>query len=255
MGRPSSAGRRKDRDRIVAFDLETTGLDPREDRIVEFAFIVLDTDLEEIDRWHALVNPGRPIPSGARKVHGIEDADVRDAPPFAQLGPLVQAMIDDTILMAYNHGFDRDFLDAELRRVGGYGIPETTPFIDPMDLFNQHEPGSPNKLSFAAKHYLGEALENAHRAIHDTQAMVDIFRVQLYEHPDPPRTLDESIFEPRDWVDPDRKLYRDDNGILCYGFGKHDGEPVRKHPEYARWMLDNDFQADTKRWLRRVIDP
>lgn len=240
-------------ERIVAFDLETTGLDPSEHRIVEFAFIVLDRELEELDRWHEVVDPGRPIPEPASEVHGITDADVADAPSFAQLGPVVQAIVDDAILMAYNHEFDREFLHAELCRVGGYGVAEKAPFIDPLPLFKRHVPETPNKLEAAVEHYLGTSLEGAHRAVHDTAAMVDVFRAMQRVHPEIDGRIEEAIVEHRDWIDEDRKLYRDEKGLVCFGFGKHEGEPVIDHDAYAEWMLDADFAEDTKAKLRQAL--
>ncbi len=239
--------------RVVAFDLETTGLDPKQDRIVEFAFIVLDDELEELDRWSELVDPGRPIPRDASQVHGITDDDVADAPRFTALAPLVQAMIDDTILMAYNHEFDREFLDAELVRAGGPGIATQTPAIDPMVHFKRHHPDTSNRLEHAVQHYLDEALEGAHRAIHDTAAMVDVFRAMQRVHPDLSGSLADAIVERRDWVDDDRKLYADEDGVVRFGFGKHEGDPVRRHERYAEWMLGADFPEETKARLREVL--
>lgn len=241
-------------DKVVAFDLETTGLEPGEHRIVEFAFLVLDHDLDELDRWHQLVDPGGPIPRESSEIHGITDEDVAGCPTFEQLGPVIQATIDDAVLMAYNYEFDRSFLHAELERVGGYGIPDGTPFVDPMLLFKSHHPDSPNKLEVAVGHYLGKGLEGAHRAIHDTEAMVEVFRAMQRVHPDLDGTIEAALVEERDWVDSGRKLYRDETGQVRYGFGKHEGKPVDRHPEYAEWMLDADFDQDTKLHLRSVLD-
>lgn len=239
--------------RVVAFDLETTGLDPKEDRVVEFAFIVLDDELEELDRWCELVDPGRPIPRDASQVHGITDDDVAEAPRFTTLAPLVQAMIDDTILMAYNHEFDREFLDAELVRAGGPGIADQTPAIDPMVHFKRHHPDTSNRLAHAVQHYLDETLEDAHRAIHDTAAMVDVFRAMQRVHPDLSGSLADAIVERRDWVDDEKKLYADEDGVVRFGFGKHEGDPVRRHERYAEWMLGADFPEETKARLREVL--
>lgn len=249
-GRPSARGRGS---KIVAFDLETTGLDPDEHRIVEFAFVVLDDDLEELDRWDQLVDPGRPIPEDATDVHGITDGDVAGCPSFASLGPLVQATIDDAVLMAYNHGFDRDFLHAELVRAGGYGVADGHPFIDPMVHFKRHVPTSPNKLSAAVEHYLGEPLEDAHRALADTQAMVEVFRAMQRTHPELSGSIEDAIVEERDWLDAGRKLYRDERGEICFGFGKHEGQPVHRHEDYAEWMLGADFDDDTVQRLREAL--
>lgn len=241
-------------DRIVAFDLETTGLDPNEDRIVEFAFILLDRDLEELDRWTDLVHPGRSIPSDATNVHGITDQDVHDAPPFRHVAPLVQRLVGDAILMAYNHEFDINFLNAELQRAGGPGIPPKVPAIDPMVHFKRHHPDTSNRLEHAVQHYLDTPLDGAHRAIHDTAAMVDVFKAMRRVHPALSKGLADALVEPKEWVDGDKKLYADEDGTVRYGFGKHEGEPVREEPSYAEWMLTADFPEETKARLREVLE-
>lgn len=239
--------------RIVAFDLETTGLDVEQDRIVEFAFIVLDIELEELDRWSELVDPGGPIPEEASQVHGITREDVDGAPRFPQLAPLVQAIVDDAVLMAYNHEFDRAFLHHELVRAGGYGIPEDAPCIDPMVHFKRHHPDTSNRLEHAVQHYLDTTLDGAHRAVHDTAAMVDVFRAMQRVHPELSGSIESAIVERREWVDTDQKLYVDDEGVVRFGFGKHEGQPVRKHASYAEWMLGSDFPEETKAKLREVL--
>lgn len=240
-------------ERIVAFDLETTGLDPKEDRIVEFAFILLDTEMEELDRWTDIVNPGRPIPREAANVHGITDEDVTGAPAFGHVAPLVQRLVDDAVLMAYNHEFDIPFLDAELKRAGGPGLPPKTPAIDPMIHFKRYHPDTSNRLEHAVQHYLDTPLDGAHRAIHDTQAMVDVFKAMCRVHPPLSTSLADALVEPKEWIDDDRKLYADDDGTIRYGFGKHEGEPVRKHTSYAEWMLTSDFPEETKARLREIL--
>ncbi len=240
-------------DRIVAFDLETTGLEPESHRIVEFAFIVLDGELEELDRWHELVHPGIPIPADATEIHGIRDDDVTDARPFATVAPFVQSMLDDAVLMAYNHDFDRSFLHAELTRCGGPGILDEVAFIDPLIHFRRFVRDTPNTLEQAVAHYTGSPLNGAHRAIHDTEAMVDVFRCQIHEHAELGSSIEDFLVPHRAWLDPARKLFEGPGGQTCYGFGKHEGKPVAQHPKYAKWMLGADFDAETKRLLREAL--
>ncbi len=241
-------------DRIVAFDLETTGIGHDEHRIVEVAFILLDASLEELDRWQALVDPGRPIPTQATEVHGITDQDVAGEPGFDHIAPVVQALVDDAILMAYNHAFDKDFLHAELVRAGGHGIGKRHPFIDPMEHFRQHVPHTGNKLTEAVEHYLGRDLKGAHRAIHDTEAMVEVFRCQWETHPEMGTSLEDVLVEHKDWLDPGRKVYQDAAGVARFGFGKHTGEPVTENESYAQWMLGADFDDGTKQVLRDLLE-
>lgn len=77
---------------IVFFDLETTGVDASKDRIVEISMIKVMPDGTEDTRTRR-INPGMPIPAEATAVHGITDADVADAPKFAQVAKSLEEFI------------------------------------------------------------------------------------------------------------------------------------------------------------------
>jgi len=121
-------------ERLVAFDLETTGLSAEKDRIVEVGAVRFNRAGDEIDRFQSLVNPRRPIPQRVQWIHGISDADVADAP---EIGPVLQAFLgwigppEGTALLAHNARFDAAFLGAELGRNGlampGHHVIDTLP--------------------------------------------------------------------------------------------------------------------------------
>ena len=114
--------------REIVFDCETTGFRARAgDRIVALSLIEVLDRRETGARLDLMVNPGRNIPADASAVHGITDADVRDAPSFASVAPQILAFIGGCPLVGYNLGFDLDFLSAELARAGidpGTAIPD-----------------------------------------------------------------------------------------------------------------------------------
>lgn len=94
----------------VFLDLETTGLNPKEDRIVEIA-IVDESGLVLVD---SLINPKVKIPPSASAIHGITDAMVGNAPTFAELWPIVRSAIEGKRVVIYNAAFDRSFLPGRL---------------------------------------------------------------------------------------------------------------------------------------------
>jgi DNA polymerase-3 subunit epsilon len=97
-------------------DVETTGLHPVRDRIVEIAVIRLNPDAEEIDEWSTLVNPGnRPL--GGR-IHGLRSADLADAPTFGDIRDDLLARLAGNVIVAHNAPFDVAFLQAETVRAG-----------------------------------------------------------------------------------------------------------------------------------------
>lgn len=93
------------RDGFVAIDLETTGLDPKRDAIVELAAVVF-ADGRPAEPWVARVNPGRPIPPSSSRIHGITDAMVADAPGIRQALAEFDEVCGDRVCVG--HGIDFD---------------------------------------------------------------------------------------------------------------------------------------------------
>jgi DNA polymerase-3 subunit epsilon len=97
-------------------DVETTGLSPRYDRVVEVAVVRLSAGGEEIETWTTLVDPERDM--SAARFNGLSAADVRGAPTFAQIMPDILGRISGARLAAHNARFDLSFLQAEIGRSG-----------------------------------------------------------------------------------------------------------------------------------------
>lgn len=236
---------------IVAFDLEATGLNPEFDRIVEFCFIGLDEDLNEIDRWVEKVNPGIPIPAETTEIHGISDADVADLPGFAHHAAKIQSILQDATLMAYNHGYDMNLVHYELVRHGQRGLDMDHPVIDPLIIFRQHHPHS---LAGAVKHYLDRDMgDDAHHADADAAAMVDVYRAQIKAH-NLADGADNLVRRDKRFLDRAKRFYEDADGIARFGFGKHRHEPVAQHVGYLQWMLAKDFPEETKNVAKQLAD-
>lgn len=110
---------------VVVFDLETTGLSPERDAIVEIgALRVVGGKVAEDVRFESLVRPtdamGQPlaIPWRAQAVHGISDAMVKDAPTIEEVLPQFVEFVGDSVVVAHNAGFDCGFMRANARRCG-----------------------------------------------------------------------------------------------------------------------------------------
>ncbi|MEW5990819.1 MAG: 3'-5' exonuclease [Chloroflexota bacterium] len=100
----------------AAVDVETTGLHPVRDRIVEIAVVVLGPNAETIEEWSTLVNPGDRSLGG--RIHGLRHRDVADAPTFAEIRDDLLARLAGTVIVAHNAPFDVGFLQAETVRAG-----------------------------------------------------------------------------------------------------------------------------------------
>lgn len=101
----------------VILDLETTGGRATGDCITEIAAVRIDNGVET-QRWSSLVNPGSPIPYYIQSLTGINDAMVADAPRFKQVADTLLAILEGSVLVAHNVGFDHGFLRSEFARLG-----------------------------------------------------------------------------------------------------------------------------------------
>jgi len=234
--------------KFIAFDLETTGLDPGEDRIVELA--ILDPAREE-PLLNERFKPGVPIPAAATAVHGIRDADVAGCPPFADRAAEVQALIDGAVLIGFgSRRFDTLMLDAELRRAGQPGIDLDG--VKEIDLHMVWVRSEPRDLGAAARRFLGRSHVDAHGALPDALVLAPLMKAMMKEWGHDVGTMVE-LSRPEGEVDRSRKFRLErGTGEVVFNFGQYRGEPVREHDDYLDWMLKADFAADTCCAIRRL---
>lgn len=241
--------------RLVAFDTETTGLNPHDgDRVMEFAAVEIRVDaslrVASVAAHDFLINPEISIPRKATQVTGIEDAHVKDAPLFAAKASEVRRLLSDAIIVAHNLPFDLAFLRAELGRAG-VAWPSTRAEVDTLTL-SQRRMGDlkVHKLAEVAR-VLGVPLDTAHRATHDAEACGRVL-VEMARRFEAPTDLDGFVA----WADavsppPDTGHLRvGGRGLPEFQEGPHRGELVEAHPDYLQWM---SFALDRRegRWVAR----
>jgi DNA polymerase-3 subunit epsilon len=153
---------------LAVIDTETTGLSPETgDRVIEVAVILFDGG-EVTERWSSLCDPGAPLHADVTRITGITDADLVGQPRFADVVPDLHHRLAGRLLVAYNAGFDRNFLVHELARAGS-ALPQGARWLDPMVFAKEMQKGQGNmKLGTVAKR-LGVSLEEAHRAAADAE--------------------------------------------------------------------------------------
>ncbi|MBO5903701.1 MAG: 3'-5' exonuclease [Tidjanibacter sp.] len=240
---------------IVFFDLETTGVDVTNDRIVEIAVVKVDPNGDK-DVKVRRINPGMPIPPEATAVHGITDEDVKDAPRFEQIARSLYAFIDGCDLGGFNSNkFDVPMLAEEFLRAGVEVDFKNRKFVDVQTIFHKKEQRT---LSAAYMFYCGKELENAHSASADTLATYEVLEAQLDRYPDLENDINFlSEYSCRDRsVDYAGRIMLDDNGCEVFAFGKYKGQSVaevfRKEPSYYDWMMKGDFPLYTKRVITEI---
>lgn len=158
---------------IAVFDVETTGLSAAYgDRICEVGLVLARGD-EILATYQSLVNPQRPISPGAAQVNGLTDAQVSQAPVFAEIAAGLLAYIDGAMLVCHNAPFDLSFLDAELSRLGRSRPPGNV--IDTLDIARRYYRFRSNSLSSVAAHLHIQNVQ-AHRALGDALTTFHVFR-------------------------------------------------------------------------------
>lgn len=242
--------------RPLAFiDLETTGINISQDRIVEIAIIKIMPDgSRQVKR--KLINPQMPIPAEASSVHGITDEMVKDAPTFKQAANELKQFIENCDLGGYNSNrFDIPMLIEEFNRAGIELQTMNRKMLDVQKIFHQMEPRT---LSAAYKFYCEKTLEGAHSAEIDASATYEIFLAQTKRYPQMGDTLESIVkFTGEDDIVDFARRFIKVNGIVVFNFGKHKGKPVEEvlktEPQYYDWMMKGDFSWDTKNKLTEIL--
>ena len=245
---------------LAVFDLETTGTDVNNDRIVQIAIIRIEPSGTRTT-FESLINPQCPIPPGATAVHGITDEDVREQPTFLQIRTKVEEFFSGADLAGFNSiRFDQPLLEAELKRADIELSFEDARHLDAMTIFHRMER---RDLSSAYRFYCNEELVGAHSALADTTATLEILDAQVGRYDEVPDTTEElhdfCNADRAKFLDRDRKLAWNDSGEPEFTFGKLRGKTLKlvcSDPEgrgYLEWILKKDFGEDLKDILRDAL--
>ena len=235
---------------LVFVDLETTGVNVTNDRIVEVTVLKIHPDGSREEKSE-LVNPGILIPPEATEVQGSTNEDVADKPGFVQFAKGIHAFFEGCDIGGYNAiRFDIPLLTAEFNRVGLHFDLSGRNIVDPMVIYHQYEP---RDLAAAYQKYCGKSLEDAHSSTADVRAAADIFEAQVRQYPELPQVMAElhEVCHPREpgWIDDQGRLIESDQGPKI-GFGKYSGRLLKElageDPGYLQWILSQDFSQQVK---------
>ena len=241
---------------LIFFDIESTGVDIVQDKIVELCMIKYFPDHRSetlIERY----NPGRPIPKEASAIHGITDDMVKEAPTFKQVANEVKQFIEHCDLGGYNSNrFDIPMLIEEFLRVDIAFTVDGRKLVDVQKVFHMMEQRT---LSAAYKFYCQKSLENAHSAEADATATWEILEAQVERYPQIGETIDSIVkFTGEDDIVDFARRFVKENGVEIFNFGKHKGKPVtqvlKEEPQYYDWMMKGDFAMNTKQKLTEILN-
>ena len=237
-------------------DLETTGVNISNDRIVEIAIIkILPDGTRQVKR--KLINPLIPIPAGASDVHGITDEMVKDAPSFKQVANEIKQFMDNCDMGGYNSNrFDVPMLIEEFLRAGVSFSVDGRKLVDVQKVFHMMEQRT---LGAAYKFYCNKVLDGAHSAEVDATATWEVLEAQIERYPQIGDTVESIVkFTGEDDIVDFARRFVKENGVEVFNFGKHKGKPVtqvlKEEPQYYDWMMKGDFAMNTKQKLTEILN-
>lgn len=234
---------------IIFFDLETTGLNITQDRIIEMSIIKIMPNGEEIERTLRF-NPEMPIPAESTAVHHITNEDVANCRTFKMVAKELAKSFEGCDIAGFNSSrFDIPMLDQEFQRAG-VKFDFTKPrFIDVQTIFHKKEQ---RNLVAAYKFYCDKDLTEAHSASADTRATYEVLKAQLDRYEDLPNDMEalaEFSCQNRNVDLAGRVIYNDQKQEII-NFGKYKGrlvsEVLAQDPGYYGWIMQGDFPQNTK---------
>ena len=242
--------------RPIAFiDLETTGINVASDRIVEISTLkILPDGSKEIKTKR--LNPTIPIPREASAIHGIYDADIKEAPTFRAISKNLAQFLENCDLAGYNSNrFDIPLLAEEFLRADIDFDIKGRKLIDVQNIFHQMEQRT---LIAAYKFYCNKNLDNAHSAEADIVATYEVLEAQIAKYEDLKNDMnflhDFSIRSNN--ADLAGRIIFNSEGVEVFNFGKHKDKSVenvfKNEPSYYNWMMDGDFPLYTKKIITAI---
>lgn len=252
---------------ICFFDLETTGTNITQDRIIEIAVIKMLPN-GEVQKKINRINPTIPIPAESSIFHGIYDDDVKGKPTFKEVAKEYAKFFEGADLSGFNIiKFDVPMLVEEFLRAGVEFDYERKKIIDAQKIYHMMEK---RNLSAAYQFYCGKELINSHSAEADTEATMEVLIAQIAKYEDQPLTdgagteigkikndmeVLHQLTTPG-MIDLAGRMVRNEKGEAVINFGKHKNKEVlqvlKDEPAYYDWVMKGDFPLDTKRKLTEI---
>ena len=162
--------------REIVMDTETTGLKPEDGhRIVEIGAVELVNLLPTGRIYHQYINPERPMPKEAERIHGLDDAFLADKPVFARIAPDFIDFIGDAKLVIHNAAFDMMMLNAEFERLGQEPLPRSRA-VDTLDMARRRFPGAQASLDALCRRFeVDNSGREKHGALLDSELLAEVY--------------------------------------------------------------------------------
>ena len=245
---------------LVVFDLESTGLNITEDRIIELSYVKVFPDGHEESKTFRF-NPEKVIPQQAIDVHGITNEDLKDEPTFKERAHDVARVFEGSDIAGFNSNhFDIPLLAQELSKAGISFDPEQHKFIDVQTIFHKREK---RDLEAACIFYCGHPMSHHHSAEDDARTTLEVLKAQLdhYAADDEPLVNDVDFLSQYSThnrnVDLAGRIIYNEMKQPVFNFGKHKGKTVQEvftklDFGYYDWMMKSDFAENTKQVITKL---
>ncbi len=213
---------------FVCLDCETTGLEPKEDRVIEIGIAVFNYEII-LESYETLIDPEKPIPEDSMKIHHISDDMVKGKPKFAEVIATINKMIGKHPIVGHGISLDIEFLSEEAKRLNLPFPGRSNMQIDTLRLARLYGESPSNSLEKLREHF-NIAPEGAHRAMSDVLVNIEVFK-----------------FLSQSFKSTAQILQRLQKPILLktMPLGKHKGRLFNEIPlEYLVWASRKDFDQD-----------
>jgi len=222
---------------FVCLDCETTGLDPKEDRIIEVAVALFTFDAI-IKRFESLIDPECTIPQESTHIHNITVEMVKGKPKIQDVLPEVFKMVGKHTIIGHGISFDIDILAAAAKRCGLPCSIRKNAVIDTLRLARLYGDSPSNALEKLGIHF-NVPSDGAHRAMSDVMVNIEVFKhlAKRYHNT-------EKLFQ----------VLSKPILLKAMPLGKHKGRPFRDIPlQYLRWAVTKDFDQDLSYSIKSEI--
>jgi DNA polymerase III subunit epsilon len=217
-----------DQDIFICLDCETTGLDPKKDRIIEIAVAKFTTS-EILESFQTLIDPECPISESSIAIHHITESMVVGQPKIQEVLPRIADLLDHHIIIGHGISLDLNFLAESAKRCQVPASFDKAPSIDTVRLARLYGESPTNSLETLREHFNIEP-EGAHRAMSDVVVNISVFKYLT------------QTFKTTEQI-----LERLKKPILLKAMplGKYKGRPFHElSVEYLNWVAHADFDQD-----------
>lgn len=222
---------------FVCIDCESTGLEPKTDRIIEIAVTRFTFD-RIIQQYETLINPECEIPKVSQDIHNISQEMIKGKPKIGEVLPQILKMIEGHIIIGHGIGFDIALIAAEAQRCSIPAKIEQQPSIDTLRLARLYGESPVNSLERLRQHFNIEA-QGAHRAMNDV-----VVNIEVFKYLSKPYKTTEQLFN----------ALSKPIKLKAMPLGKHKGRRFDEIPlEYLLWAEKKNFDQDLLFSIRSEI--